>query len=217
MTTRRWMFVIACGALGACAGDDAAPAAAPTARELFDQGNTFLVDVAQSSTLVRTSVTENYSGNLYAIDAPVAGGVFVGMLEDGNVVLDDLTVTLDEFALQPIIGVLGGDQVIVDLELRGAGAQRFLDTVWSEDGGVAMTPQAGGLLELRWGVRVPGHRGTYRYDRTVMVEATVMVLSDEDAVEVLITGGTTKFAWVWEDRTYSTELDLSLEASIPRE
>ncbi len=216
MSATRWWCVFALGALGACSSDDAAPAA-PTARELLDEGQTFLVDADASSASWRYSVRAGDAVAQYVMDARIAGGVFVGMLDDaGNLVLDELVVNHDAFPLDVAIEARGSSAWIEDLELRGSGRLAFPDTLWSEDGEIAMTADAAGLVTMQWDV-TKRELPTASFERGTAIDTSAILVSDDDVVTILFDGATAKVGWSWSGVTMSSQLELSLVASIPRE
>lgn len=212
-----WTGLLALGALGACESADEVAYVPPTAQELLAEGQVFELDPDVSDGMLHARVYIGETGLDMLVQAPVVGGVFVGSIDDrDDLWVDELTVTYSSFALMFDIEARGFRPWMVGLEVRSASALRFPDTTWSDDGEIAITPTAGGLVTMRWDIRSPGTLGA-SFERTTALDASAMILSDEDRVEVLFGGETGKIAWQWAGFTFSSSLDLSLYAAIERE
>ncbi len=212
MRTPSWMTLIACGAVTACA---ASPDDTLTTRELLSEGQVFEVDPETSSAFFHATVRVGEARLDMTVEAPVRGGVFVASLDEkGALTIDDLTVGHESFPLLLEVGVRGFQPWIGALEVRAETLQ-LPGTVWDDDGELAMTATGRVLVTTRWGIRAP-HLPTGSFERVTVLDAAAMVLSDDDSVEVFVGGETGKVAWSWAGMTFSSTLELSIDASIAR-
>jgi hypothetical protein len=203
MSSARHLLLYILVAVGACA-----PTEEPgTPEAVLAEGRTLQIDAATSRATLHAAVRVGDHELALLDDTPVQGGRILAMLHDDDLGLDEVTLTHTEFRL-PLDGTW-----IASIELRTAGPLTFHDVSWSDDGLLASTPDAVGLVTVAFQLVAPGLRNV-ELERVTTLHAGALVLATDDRVDLMVSGETDPMTWEWGPFTFTATLDLAIDTYV---